>query len=302
MGAQSAFQSQAGASNLSICLGVEAQPAQFEGELAGQRVQSPLACAFLSPRLTPLPAGTASKPFPSDLSAQGEAELEQIRYPFRAAHGPQGSSFEFPRVARLSVANDGSFAHLSQVSADPALWLFGPALILALARRGVFCLHASAVADSSGAVLYVAASGAGKSTIARYASLLGARRLCDDITPLRWTADGVQVLPQFPQFKLAVQEIELPQAVPLRRICWLDRSVTTGLTALPTHVVGRKILQHTVGAKLFSPTDLGHHLQFAGALAAALQRTGGGHALGVPWQPNALDGAMLTALQISLTL
>lgn len=300
MGARSASQRQVEAANFPIFLDLDAQASQFEGEIAGQWIHSPLACDFLSARLLPLAVCADFPPFPVELAARGVAELEQRRYPFRAAHGAQASWFEFSGVARISVASDGGYAHLSEVSADPALWLFGPALILALARRGIFCLHASAVADGAGAVLYVAPSGAGKSTLARHAGLVGARRLCDDITPLRCSASGVEVLPRFPQLKLAAQEPDLPQAVPLRRICWLDRAATTQLTALPSHVVGRKVLQHTVAAKLFSPADLGLHLQFAGALVDALGQAGGGHALSVPWQPNALDGAMLGALQTSL--
>ncbi len=168
----------------------------------------------------------------------------------RAAHGLR---VDIEGIGRLEVAGDGRHAALvdpapaSASDADAGLRaeaLLGPALILALAFRGTFCFHASALAvpsvsdgpsasseaaeaaeatDGLALVAFLGPSGAGKSTLARL--LDGARpgwhRAADDVLPLawEWAAGGAPTAyPRFPQLKLdpaAQPGARLPEAIPL---------------------------------------------------------------------------------------
>ncbi len=122
-----------------------------------------------------------------------------------------GSMYEI-RIAGIgsfSVSSDGHEIFLLEkangldddVIIEVAL---GPALVLALAIRGVFCLHASAVKLGDGAVLFLGESAAGKSTLAEMLEDHGAGliRVTDDISPLKYGKDRFELLPDFPQLKL----------------------------------------------------------------------------------------------------
>jgi hypothetical protein len=140
-------------------------------------------------------------------------------------HGPAwlcGSTREVAcsitlRGYELSVAGVGEFfvalrgQQISRTSgdldpSDPAVaeTVLGPALILALALHGTFCLHASAVLSPAGALLFLGPSGTGKSTLGSYlgGASGGFTPLTDDITPVVMSSAGPEVWPHFPQFKL----------------------------------------------------------------------------------------------------
>ena len=68
--------------------------------------------------------------------------------------------------------------------ADAAVCLLGPVFGLLLRRNGVVCLHASAVVIGHRAVLFMGASGAGKSTMAGAMARRGHALLSDDIVPI----------------------------------------------------------------------------------------------------------------------
>ena len=126
-----------------------------------------------------------------------------------------GSTYEI-RIAGIgsfSVSGDGCEINLLDkadclddgVIIEAAL---GPALVLALALRGVFCLHASAVTLGDGAVLFLGESAAGKSTLAEMLEDdgTGLIRVTDDISPLKYGEDHFELLPDFPQLKLTASE------------------------------------------------------------------------------------------------
>lgn len=80
--------------------------------------------------------------------------------------------------------------------------LAGQVLAMALHQRGVFVLHASAVADGTRAVVFVGDVGAGKSTTAGAFVAGGWTLLDDDVVAIRF-ADGAPVVaPGIPQLKL----------------------------------------------------------------------------------------------------
>ena len=122
-----------------------------------------------------------------------------------------------PAGYELAVAGIGDFfvarsgMHVLRTSgnlepSEPAIaeTVLGPALILALALQGTFCLHASAVSSPAGAVVFLGPSGAGKSTLAAYLGNETAdfTPLADDITPFMVAASGPEAYPHFPQLKL----------------------------------------------------------------------------------------------------
>ena len=130
---------------------------------------------------------------------------------------------------------------------------------MALARRGVYCLHASAFNDGDAASVIVGNSGAGKSTLARaICQRSGAQRLCDDITPIALRAGKLYVLPRFPQLKLNAVDQNLPEAVPLKRLVLLNTAqpgVNTDHQPLSTRALFDALTRHTVATRLYSAAD-----------------------------------------------
>ena len=94
---------------------------------------------------------------------------------------------------RLEPWSDGELLRLS---------LLGPAMALLLQQRGIFVLHAGAVAMDGGAVAFLGGSGWGKSTLVAMLHARGHPFLCEDVAGLVATGTHVEVTPSFPQFKL----------------------------------------------------------------------------------------------------
>lgn len=116
--------------------------------------------------------------------------------------------------ALLSVAEVGCFqvrdGREVLVAADPQtppevvrLFLLGAVLGVLLHQRGLFVLHASAVAIDGGVLLFVGDSGAGKSTIAATLQTRGHPIVADDVVGLVTDQPGAPLVPPaFPQIKL----------------------------------------------------------------------------------------------------
>ena len=85
---------------------------------------------------------------------------------------------------------------------DTGSYVLGPILGFVLRLRGVVCLHASAVDVRAGALAFVGAAGAGKSSIAAAFSQRGFGVLTDDIGALHEVRGQVQVLPAYPRVRL----------------------------------------------------------------------------------------------------
>jgi hypothetical protein len=85
---------------------------------------------------------------------------------------------------------------------DAAVYLLGPILGFALRRRGITCLHASAVEIGGQAVAFLGPGGAGKSTIAAQFAQRGLPTLSDDIVALQELGPAVTVQPGFPRLLL----------------------------------------------------------------------------------------------------
>lgn len=150
--------------------------------------------------------------------------------------------------------------------------LGGPLLLHALARRGVYVLHASASIDPEGRVFaFTAASGVGKSTLARRSRELGWTRIADDLLAVSLGPHGVEVRPHLVQPKLA-PEMQYPAnaagVLPLAALVRVHRAAMSSLSALEGSETMRLVLASTVASRTFTEQMLVRHLAFAGEFAA----------------------------------
>lgn len=209
----------------------------------------------------------------------------------------------------LHVSGAGAFAiphEGDRVEADPepgageaALEeaLLGPASALALARRGIFLFHASAVVLDHGVIGFLGESGAGKSTLARLLAAEGLARAADDllaVTSIR--SAGPAALPHFPQLKLDAAEmaaiLDLEPRYPLLGLYELAPAEKVGAEALPAVGAAALLLRHTIAGRLFAKDLLAEQLGFAAGLAGRVPV----HRLGVPRRMN-VGGEVLALIQ-----
>lgn len=152
--------------------------------------------------------------------------------------------------------------------------ILGPVIVLALALRSVWCLHASAAMYKENVIVFLGESGQGKSTLAAYLSQsAGWRLVADDILPVKMDADSVSVLPHFPQLKLPVNAqpaIGLAEQLPLKYICVLTHAAPDQKPELqklsPAQAV-QALLSHIAGTRMFDASLLAKHLEFSAQTA-----------------------------------
>ena len=207
------------------------------------------------------------------MQPQGQGWLGERLRDFRVQSEGSGRRVEFgpDMVFRLNAAGD----RIDCISVPSAArlrreWLFGPALLLALAARGIYALHASALAVAAGAVLLLGPSGSGKSTLAGVASSLGWGVLADDVVPLCDRSGRTWVRPRFPQLKwrdpLATADCELPLAA----LVFVERGEAADrLLPIAISQVTRNLVRDTVAARLFAPAELAAQLAFCARLAGS---------------------------------
>jgi hypothetical protein len=130
------------------------------------------------------------------------------------ATNAQGTSVEVTRdAAWLFHAGVGTFhvAHGRGITVDPAAgvapallrtFVLGPAFGTLLRQRGRLTLHGSAVAMDDRAVLFLGASGAGKSTTAAAFHARGCPLIADDIVAIDAAGAEPLTFPGFPRLKL----------------------------------------------------------------------------------------------------
>jgi hypothetical protein len=178
-------------------------------------------------------------------------------------------------IGSFTVRADGSvitFENIPGNTPDEAVIdeaLLGPALTIALATRGVFCLHASAILADGHAIAFLGDSGTGKSTLAAHLpERNGWQRIADDILPVTIGEDGLLALPHFPQLKLpASQQIgpDVPSRIPLRAIYLLDIPDTLtvpSIIPLDHRTAATILIRHTVASSLFDAQLLVSHMDF----------------------------------------
>jgi len=174
---------------------------------------------------------------------------------------------------RVEASGKAARSHLTKLDREI---LVGPALVLALALRGVWCLHGSAALYNDRLTVFLGESGQGKSTLAAYLAAKGDpewRLVADDILPVTADPAGVKAWPRFPQLKLSRQAQPgpgLPEQINLDRICVLTQAEMDKmpeLHSLPQGQAVQSLLRHTVGTRLFDPAFLKGHLAFCAHVA-----------------------------------
>lgn len=248
------------------------------------------------PELDPFRRGAEAPRFESrrcpeapfdDLRYRGPTRIGEDDAPLlTCALGEAGYLLRASPGATLWVAGDGS--RITQCTSRDASderpsaeLLFGPALLLALALRGTYALHASAVRWGERAIAFVGPSGAGKSTLA---ALLAAadptcERVADDILPFV-AQDGIaQARPGFPQLKLGAAEQwngGRPESLPLAAVYRLG-PLAGGATEAPRieTLLGAEALAvltaHSVATALFGAELLRRHFDSLAAIGGALR-------------------------------
>lgn len=148
--------------------------------------------------------------------------------------------------------------------------ILGPGLVLALALRGVWSFHASAVMYKESLIIFLGESGQGKSTLAAYLSQSpGWRLVADDILPVSMDTNGVNVFPHFPQLKMPVDaqpSVGLPESLPLKHICILTPAATDEMPELQITSTAQTVqafLGHVAGTRMFNALLLSRHLEFS---------------------------------------
>jgi len=171
--------------------------------------------------------------------------------------------------------------------------LLGPCLARALASRGVFLLHASAVVDDHNKVsLFAASSGTGKSTMARELARRDEylRRVADDIVALTVVDSKLVCLPHFPQLKLDGDELteiaSLPESLEVNALfaASLDQRGGPMLTRLGDAELATQFVRHGVGLRVLDASGVASHFEFASTATGSVD----GYALSWSHRPAAL--------------
>jgi hypothetical protein len=200
-------------------------------------------------------------------------------------HTPTGARLLVPDLAGFELyRHQGVIRRLPEftpASANPDLIeevLLGPALLLQLAWRSVFALHAGAIDVNGAVVAFCAESGVGKSTLARACGNDG-HAVADDILPVRLDPQPA-ALPCFAQLKWPASRqyaLTAPARLPLKAVCMLDpmaddASAPSRVEILPLAMPesALALVRHTVASRLFSPELLQRQLEFCRDLAAAV--------------------------------
>ena len=201
-------------------------------------------------------------------SAYFEGVSRQVKY-WRHKHWAQIDVDATP-ICLVDLEN----SHIHVLNQDPLGLglnfevLTGPALIILLAQRSVYCLHAASVDTMVGRIAIMAESGSGKSTLSAHGGEKW-QQVCDDIMPITFDDSSLKtmVLPDFPQLKLqdkTVHGFPMPAAA-LDYIVRInpEPSNQVNFAILPKAHAMLELIRHTVASKLFSQRQLQAQLLFA---------------------------------------
>lgn len=256
--------------------------------VAGRSVVSDLPIPVLAPLLSDQPPDFAIRrsalalPSPTRPVFDGDAQVGNRSCRVRSLTTPASDFLEISGAGRFAIHHGEA-----RIDVEPepgaeeeavAEALLGPALALALARRGTFLLHASAVILKEQGVLgFLGDSGAGKSTLARLLTAAGGgvALAADDLLAVMELAEGAAALPHVPQLKLdpvAMATIAgLEPQVPLRGLYALGPAPPAATVEagepLPPASAAALLIRHTIAGILFSADLLAAHLDVMSRLA-----------------------------------
>ena len=172
----------------------------------GLRIHAELAC----PELPSLSQEAGDPDVTIRLLPSAENALESLENGYYEVQ-PGIFRLAVPGVAQYRV-EEGSRIFIEPLPDVPLekvrLFLLGSAMGALLYQRGLFPLHGSAVETPWGAMIFVGAQGAGKSTLAAQFHRKGYRLLSDDVCAVAPTPEGLQILPAVAQLRLCTDAFE----------------------------------------------------------------------------------------------
>ncbi len=189
----------------------------------------------------------------------------------------EGCRIEVAGIGAYWIAKDGKEIVCTRQESEAGIDLLieaaiGPALILALALGGTWCLHGSAVEFKDRIIAFIGESGKGKSTLAHWLDgqdALNWRRLGDDILPVSLRDDRLDYLLHFPQPKLPADQqpsMHLDERLPLDAMYVLRRPTSRDervvIHSLQKQEGALSLVRHTVASRLFDSDLLSDHLDF----------------------------------------
>lgn len=190
--------------------------------------------------------------------------------------GPDGARIEITGFGSYRLAPDGSSIALERLDAPAALALveectLGPPLIVALALRDCWFLHAAAVLIDGHTAVIAGPSGSGKSTLAAQLDREpGCRRIADDLIGLRAREGALVALSDYPQLKLAASCQSPHGPVGVETIYLLRPAADGELFGTRKIEKSAKVIaltRHGVAARLFPAGLLDRYLAFCRAAA-----------------------------------
>ncbi|MGD0294674.1 MAG: hypothetical protein ABSB30_12535 [Terracidiphilus sp.] len=172
----------------------------------GLRIQTDMEC----PELAPVSIETENPDVAIQLLPPAANALESLANGYYAVQ-PGIFRLVVPGVALYRV-EEGRRIFITPLPDVPAekirLFLLGSAMGALLYQRGLFPLHGSAVETLWGAMIFVGAQGAGKSTLAAQFYRKGYRMLSDDVCAVADMPEGLQILPALAHFRLCADAYE----------------------------------------------------------------------------------------------
>lgn len=288
---------------LRLCPGSLVDPPRARHyDVAGCRILADTSVDELEPFEAPTSHSTSGRPLESaipDLQAtrewhetyRGLGLVGGAERHVACRSGPRGYLIDVEDADRFWVSPEGTaIARLASDNRPSGLEIeiaLGPALVLTLALRSRFCLHASAAAHGDRIVAFCGLSGSGKSTLAaqlqRQAGLAW-RRVADDILPVWSRTDGPTALPHFPQLKLSVDAqsgLSWPPLMPLAAVYILpdeadsrhlpSAKVSPAIRDLTAKEAMLDLVRHTVASRLFDARLAASHMAACTSLAKSVR-------------------------------
>jgi hypothetical protein len=131
---------------------------------------------------------------------------------FDFSHGTDHATLDIAKTARFHVRRGNEITVMAYPNADEGMlrvYLLGSAIGVICYQRGIFPLHANAIAIGDRAFAFCGVSGAGKSTLAAHFHQKGHRILCDDVCAISFDDKGMPFAwPGIPRLKLWGNSLE----------------------------------------------------------------------------------------------
>ncbi|NJN13540.1 MAG: hypothetical protein HC836_48850 [Richelia sp. RM2_1_2] len=227
-----------------------------------------------------------------DIKAKIPAEVPSDRHYLKLTH--EETIFFDKNIGTFLIHNGCEITAIPLHGVEDSLirlCIIGTMFAILLYQRGLFVLHGSAVEVDGGAVLFIAPSGWGKSSITAALHARGHHIISDDVVPVSIEKNTMNVFPGFPQLKLYPEVAEIlghdqsklhllhpelkkgglrvtPQefsqtSLPLKRIYTLAKDTTLGIEPIQCHEAVIHLVRNSIPTRWVQLNSTSHFLQCA---------------------------------------